>query len=252
MKMEDHFKETLKRAVANEPPELDAWSRFERRMHRGRNVRLFVPIAAAAAVIVAGVIAVPKLFFRTEAIPVLTSPTPTPASPSPSPDPYAGWNYSRNAGDLWQVYYPKSWYGQMAPLPIFEGVASLQPPDVEPIEKGLPTFAVSIRFDQGSDPGRPPSGEPTPAARETVARDDGRTEYRTEHDKDGMHVIVYQLAWTACAAGEPDCREVDGTLVVRVLASNEALWNKYGETGDLIARSIRAIDYGPIRATETP
>ena len=249
MKMEDHFKETLKRAVANEPPELDAWSRFERRMHRGRTLRLFVSIAAAAAVIAAGVVVVPKLV-RDDRIPVLTNPTP--GSPSPSPDPYAGWNYSRNADDLWEVHYPNSWYGQMAPLPIFEGVITLQPPDVEPIEKGSPTFGVSIRFDQGSQPGQPPEGEPTPTTRQKVTRDDGRAEYRSELNVDGTHVIIYQIAWTACARGEPDCREVDGTLVVRVMASTDALWTTYGETGDLIARSIRAIPYGPITATKTP
>ena len=61
MKMEDHFKETLNRAVANEPPVLDAWDRFERRIGRSRRWRLFAGLAGAAAVIVAAVIVVPQL-----------------------------------------------------------------------------------------------------------------------------------------------------------------------------------------------
>lgn len=64
MKMEDHFKETLNKAVENEPPVLDAWDRFERRMGRSRRWRMVVAFAGAAAVIVAAAIVVPQLGTR--------------------------------------------------------------------------------------------------------------------------------------------------------------------------------------------
>ncbi|TMK22725.1 MAG: hypothetical protein E6G68_01650 [Actinobacteria bacterium] len=252
MKMEDHFKETLNKAVANEPPVVDAWSRFEGRVHRGRRMRWSAGFAVAVAVAVASLIVVPKLGQQSIIAPATNPPSNSFASSSPSlADPYQGWHSSRNADGLWQVRYPASWYGDEAPLPIFEGVAELQPPDVQPIVKGLPTFAVTIRFDQGTSPDSVPTEgpQPSPAKKVTI---DGSPGFRSESDSNGEHVIVYRIAWTACAAGETPCRAVDGTLVIRVLASTQTFWNMYGDTGDLVARSIRHIGSGPIPATQSP
>jgi hypothetical protein len=233
MKMEDHFKETLSRAVANEPPVQDAWATFEGRVRRGRRARLLASIAAAAAVVAAGAIVTPKLL-PDKGIHVTTPP------PVPSPtDPYEGWETGRRMEAQFDVRYPKGWSGVDPSQPAFEGVDEIQPSDVEPLEKGLPTFAVTIRFDQSAEPDRPLPGEPT-AERRQITWNDGQTAYRSERVGDnGEREIVYQIAWVGCAAGEDICREVDGTLVVRVLASTGQLWSIYGETGDLIARSVR-------------
>ena len=249
MKMEDHFKETLNNAVANEPPVQDAWSRFERRVRRGlwmRGLRV-----AATAAVVAGAVWVAYPLVKSDN-PVIVPPATQPPTSTPIvPDPYAGWHSSANADALWMVRYPSDWYGQDAPLPIFEGVNELQPPDVEALEKGLPTFAVTIRFAQGEKVYPPPSGEIT--TNETIVqRSDGRTAYRFDSADHGERTVVYRIEWDACAAGESTCHVVSGTLIVRLIAGNNTLWTRYGDVGEKIAQSIEHIEPGPIINSPSP
>ncbi|MFY9587825.1 MAG: hypothetical protein WAT66_10265 [Actinomycetota bacterium] len=241
MKMEEHFKQTLNRAVANEPPVLDAWDRFEQRAGRGRRVRLFAGIAAAAAVAIASVIVVPKLATnRAIDVPPATQP------PSPTPtvtrDVYAGWESGRRTTDLYEVRWPQGWSGFDPAQPAFEGVDAIQPPNVEPLEKGEPTFAVTIKFEQGATPSESASGEQLGEPTRST-RADGRTQYRLERATPGEgRSILYLIEWTACARGETPCRQVSGTLFVRIIAGTDPLWQEHGATGELIAASVRHVD----------
>lgn len=88
MKMEDHFSETLRRAVSSEPPVIDAWSRFERRLTRRRRARLALSLVAGAATVAAAALVVPNLVPDRDVTPIDPSPTPaTPATASPSETP---------------------------------------------------------------------------------------------------------------------------------------------------------------------
>lgn len=60
MRIEEHFREILSRAVADEPPVADAWERFERRARRGRRVRL-VAAAALSGAVAAAIVFSPRL-----------------------------------------------------------------------------------------------------------------------------------------------------------------------------------------------
>src|SRR5437870_3958339 len=118
--MEDHFRETLRHAVSNEPPVQDAWKQFERRVGRARRVRLLTSVAAAAAVIAAGAIVVPHLTHSGRVIVPQTQP----------PDAYAGWKTFESTVGEFRVRYPADWR-----VTEFEGTYDILPP-------GMPAPAV--------------------------------------------------------------------------------------------------------------
>jgi hypothetical protein len=244
MKMEDHFKETLRKAVANEPPVQEAWSTFERRVRRGRSIRLFTAIAATAAVVAVGVIVGPKLLRDDTGIGVATNP---PTS-SPSANPYAGWEPRLMGERFYSFQYPRDW----AEPTEFEGVQALQPEGVEPLERGGKTFAISVRFDQGVSPASFPDSR---QGWTSVQRDDAREAYRREEATDGSHVVEYRIEWRACAAGESPCRDVGGTLNIRIFGSNDSLWERHIDDAQLIVDSIRYVarpNFGPPPSTSSP
>ena len=237
MKMEEHFKETLNRAVANEPPALDAWDRFERRTGRGRRVRLFAGIAAATAIAVASVVVVPRLG-TTPGIGLSTNPPST--SPTPTVDPYANFQPLQYQAESWILYHPQSWT-QSA----YEGVTSLQPRDVENVNKGLPTFVVDIRLEVDTPLFPDPEGED---AKYVGARAiGGRQTYRYEASTSGTHIIKYRIDWTKppppCPTPPGSCGPTGPrTLVVAIRGSTDELWNKYISDAQLIADSIEYSD----------
>jgi len=235
MKMEDHFKEMLRKAVENEPPVHDAWSRLERGVRRDRGVRLTVAIAGAAAVIAASTIVVPKLGARRFLITPSTIPPSPTSTPSFGPPPGLfqphGWQIATSEAGLWITRYPKGWTSGE-----FEGVTSFQPRGVQSVNKGLPTFDVDIRFQQGERPYPPPAGDKSTYRAQT--RGDGRVQYKSEVRQRGSHVVTYRIDWMACAAGETPCRIVSGTLVVRIHSDTPTLWSRYASDAELIASSI--------------
>jgi hypothetical protein len=142
MKMEEHFKETLNRAVANEPPVLDAWDRFERRVGRSRRWRLFAGLAGTAAVIVAAAIVVPQL--GTSGVkpgPFATQPSTVIPTDLGNPFPIDDWNTFKSA-DGYEVRYPRWWV-----VSEFEAVWEFRPYWLKGEAVGEPTYSVTFRVD---------------------------------------------------------------------------------------------------------
>jgi len=227
MKMEDHFKETLHDAVANEPPALDAWDRFERRAGRSRRWRLAASLAGTAALITAAAIVVPQL-----------STSETPRTPIVStPDPYAGWLTAEDPVGQWTLRHPMSWR-----VTQFEGDYEVLPPGEVATPAGEPTFAVTIaRLSEDL--------EPSAAAEDpTVVRgvwEDGRPFMRIQQR--GYSVgYIYRIDWRApCAFETPACDVEPATLVVHVFSTDQARLDRYVEEADLVAKSIVYRDVPP-------
>ena len=242
MKMEDHFKESLNRAVANEPPVLDAWDRFEQRAHRGRNVRLFASIFAAAAVVVAAVIIVPQLGTG-DGLGLSTEPT----SQSPSPtvtsttDPYEGWaTFGPMGGAPYGLRYPNDWRATS-----FHGVSELLAPGQPPTSKGDPTMAVTLTLDdqEFDDPDKFRR-----AGFDRSTRSDGRPfVWREEELPDGGRRVDYRIEWSFCVRADstPGCVRSPRTLVVTIYAGTRQLWDTYGETAERIVTSIEYTQDAP-------
>lgn len=225
MKIEDHFKETLHRAVANEPPVLDAWDRFERRVGRSRRWRLVASLAGAAAVIAAAAIVVPQLSSSpVRPIPKITQP----------PDPYAGWQFASDPVGQWTVRFPRDWRAVS-----FEGTYDILPPGEIGTAAGKPTFAVYIaKLDEELEP---PAAEGDPSVLRGVWSD-GRPYLKIDLKPEDKSVVghTYRIDWRPpCAFETPACDVAPSTLVVQVIEiGNDGRFQRYGETGDLIARSI--------------
>ncbi len=236
MKMEEHFKESLNRAVANEPPVLDAWDRFEQRAGHGRRVRLFVAIAAATAVAVASVIVVPRLGtsggIGLATQPPTQSPTPTQTA---DPNEFTSLQY---LAESWILSIPQTWTESSR----FEGVTSLQPRDVENVNKGLPTFVIDIRLEVDTSAFPPPEGEDGEFMR--GQRDDGRAIYRSESPvADGNHLIKYRIDWTKpCASTATPCANKPRTLVLAIRGNTDELWDRYIHDAQLIVDSVEYSD----------
>ncbi|MGH2785352.1 MAG: hypothetical protein ACRDJ1_08820 [Actinomycetota bacterium] len=223
MKMEDHFKETLRGAVANEPPVLDAWDRFERRLGRSRRWRIVASIAGAVAVIVAAAVVVPQLG---------TSPTLLPKVVQP--DPFAGWTTAEDPIGQWKVKHPPTWR-----VTQFEGVYEVLPPGEIATAAGEPTFAVTIaRLSEDL--------EPSAAAEDpTVQRGtwpDGRPYLRIQMQAgDGSVGYIYRIDWSppcAFATQGTVCDFEPSTLVVHIYSSDQTRYDRYVADADLVARSI--------------
>lgn len=231
MKMEDHFKETLNRAVANEPPVLDAWERFDRRAHRDRNLRLLASMAAAAAAIVAAVIIVPQigtgggLGLSTE------PPSPSPAA-TPTADPYAGWaTYDYDLYRL-KLRHPTDWR-----VVVFEADPEVLAPGQDPTAAGEPTMAVTLTLlDQEFD-------DPDLRAQgfDRSTRPDGRAFVWSEVElASGGRRIDYRIDWSTCVRGAtpPGCTRNAQTLIVTIHAGTRQRWEAYGATAERIVSSI--------------
>lgn len=230
MKMEEHFKDTLERAVANEPPVIDSWTTFERRVRRDRGVRMFGSAFAIVAVIVAAVIVVPKLGRN----PAIITPSTNP--PSPNTDPYAGWKtYEYDLYDF-KLRYPEDWS-----IKIFESDPEVVAPGQKATAAGEVTMAVTLtlldaRFydpqwrEFGLDPG---------------TRPDGRTFVRhiTEPLDGGGRRIEYSIDWSTClrSAEPPTCVRMERTLFVAIHVGTEALGVQYGTIAEKIVTSIEYV-----------
>ncbi|MEX2554938.1 MAG: hypothetical protein WEB06_04845 [Actinomycetota bacterium] len=223
MKMEEHFKETLNRAVANEPPVLDAWDRFERRVGRSRRRQMVAGLAGAAAVIVAAVIVVPQL--GTGGATRITPPIAPPA-------PYVGWSEASDPIGQWTVKHPLTWR-----VTHFEGVYEVLPPGEIGTAAGEPTFAVTIaRLEEDLERSAAEGAEGV--LRGTWGG--GRPYMRIEQQAgDGSVGYFYRIDWRPpCAFETPACDIAPSTLVVHVFASDQARFDKYSADGELVARSI--------------
>jgi hypothetical protein len=236
MKMEDHFKETLNRAVTNEPPVLDAWDRFERRLGRSRRWTLMASIAGMAAVIVAAVLVVPQLM-RDDGTGVTTQPTSSPSvtpSPSPTVDPYAGWLTFENEEQLYRLKHP-TWRVGM-----FEAVYEFGPPGLPATDaRGAEdSFGVVVNvldaslFDTKLAP--MPSAGPSQRASDTEESRDGTVLY-----------IKHRIDWSAsrCITLGTACPKGDELyLLVTIQGEDTAeLMGRYREIAELIVQSIEYV-----------
>lgn len=236
MKLEEHFKDTLERAVANEPPVIDSWTMFERRVRRDRGVRAFGSVFAIAALIVAAVLVVPRLGRSPEPF---FNPNPNPESPSPSPSPstdaFAGWNTfkSPTPEDLYSLRYPGDWR-----VTKFENMHEVLAPGQPGTPEGMPTAAVSIEvlMDEEFD---------TPALRadgfDRSTGPDGRPYVLRERlQSDGGTTIDYRFDWSSCVPSmTKGCiRGRADTLIVSIELSTRGLQDSYRETAERIVSSI--------------
>lgn len=239
MKMEDHFKETLTRAVANEPPVVDAWDRFERRTQRGRRMRLFGAIAAAAAVAVAAVIVVPKLGSDSpqgRGIRFASPPPTVDPSPPPTVDPYAGWKTYENADDHYRLRHPADWVASEN-----EGNREFRPPGLPGLGAGAEgTFGVDIAFfidRAGYEISRP--------TQEGVRQDGREYAWFDVVLDDGARTRQYRIDWSEARCGAPPatCPAGDSMMLTASLIGEDTaeFFRRYEDIGELIIKSIERI-----------
>jgi hypothetical protein len=231
-RLEDHFKDSLHRAVANEPPVVDAWDRFEGRARRDRRVRFAAALASVAVIAAASALAIPQLL--PESSPVITPPT-----ESPTPDPHAGWKEFVNDVDLYRLRYPADWR-----VTNYEGVHEVLAPGQPATQAGEPTMAVTLALLGGNEQFDSPEWRARGYERST--RPDGRPfVWNEERRGDGWHTVTYRIDWSApCTFQNPQyperpvCDIANETLVVQILAGNGELWSSYEETARRIVDSI--------------
>lgn len=228
MKMEEHFKETLNRAVANEPPVLDAWDRFEQRAGRSRRIRLFAAIAAATAVAVASVIVVPKLGSNEVSPPFVTNPPTT-------GDPYEGWKTFTPEEGVFTLRYPPTWTVVKDEMSYI-----VQPPGVpRGLASGEPTFAVDIQ----QRAGELYTSEFSSAEEARWA--DGRRFVGKAEERGPERSVTYRVEWGAAFGCASDSiptgfKQDPQTLRVAMIGSTPKLW-EHVEVGRLVVDSIRWI-----------
>ena len=234
MRMEDHFKDTLHKAVANEPPVIDAWDRFEGAVRRDRRWRLAASLAGATAVIAAAVIVVPQL--GTDNTPVTPADPPTTSSPSPSSspsvDPYAGWKSFENTSMHYRLKHPADWK-----MTQFEAVWEFTAPEMDFTDARGPdgSFGVIVNVDALFN-------DPPLASKPGAGPDERTTEVDTTTQEGNVLVIRYRIDWspnrcitlgTPCAPGE------DQVMVFTINGEDApAFMGKYQEIGELIRASI--------------
>jgi hypothetical protein len=234
--MEDHFKETLRKAAANEPPVLDAWDRFERSVRRDRRWRFTAAIAGLAAVIVAAVIVVPQLGTGgVRVIPPLTN-SPTPGSPSPSADPYAGWQTYTNADQFYRLKFPAGWRYTMN-----EAVYEFVPDGLDATDaKGAEgSFGVIVNLhDQAFFGDKPLESKPG-------AGPDDRTSDVTVTHEGTVLVETHRIDWSAsrCITLQTACDPGDDlVLTVRINGEDNAqLMGKYRDLAELLVQSLERL-----------
>jgi hypothetical protein len=227
MKMEDHFKDTLHKAVASEPPALDAWDTFRQRVHRGRRVRMVASFAGAAALIVAAVIVLPKL----GAEPGGVRPE-SPGSTAPTLDAYAGWNTYENPQWGLQLRYPSDWVNSP-----FEGVQEFHPGSLPGLEPGMPTFAVSV-FLLGESYDAIDAG---PGNYTNGTAGDGEAYLRVEQ---AGRQITYLVDWRGQCGAAPACTlrlilsapQGDGSPAQ--VSAARGYWDRYVDQGERLVASV--------------
>ena len=232
MKMEDHFKETLNRAVANEPPVLDAWDRFERRMGRSRRWRMLAGLAGAAAVIVAAVIVVPQLGTGGTRI---VAPIATPSSPTPTVDPYAGWQTFGNLEQHYLLKHPNEWR-----VSIFEAVYEFGPRELPATDArgAQDSFGVVVNVLDASFFDTKLTTKPGAGPSERTSD--------TEESRDGTVLYIrHRIDWSAsrCITLGTTCPEGDELyLLVTIQGEDTAeFMGTFREMGELIVQSIEYV-----------
>lgn len=236
MKMEENFKDTLERAVSNEPPVIDSWATFERRVRRDRAVRMFASMAAIVAVIVAAVIVVPKLGRS----PSIITPSTNPPSPSPSPsvDEYAGWDtFKSPATDRYTLRHPTDWR-----VVKYEGSHEVLAPGQIGTQEGSPTMAVTLELLEGEFD----SPELRSQGFDRSTRADGRPYVWTEETLSNGAKHQYRFDWSTCVRGimEPGCIRTPQTLYITIQAGTAQLVESYLATAEKIVTSIAYV--GPV------
>lgn len=230
MKMEDHFKKTLNRAVANEPPVLDAWDRFERRVGRSRRWRLVASIAGAAAVIVAAVIVVPQL---DASAPRVVHPITSPS------DPYLGWITFELPEQHYRLRYPADWKKSVFEAHWGFGPSELPFVDGRGADDSFGVVIAVLEQDLLDPPLRAkPGASPT---------SDERTGDSSQTALDGNVLrVVYRTDWSAsrCITLQTECPPGDDlVLLVTILGEDgPEFMGRYRDIADLIRRSIEYID----------
>jgi hypothetical protein len=232
--MEEHFRDTLERAVANEPPVIDQWARFERRVRRDRGVRVFGSMAAIVAVLVAVVIIVPKLGGKPV---VFKDPGPTPESPSPSPSPtadqYAGWEtFESSAADRFTLRHPSEWR-----VVRHEGSYEVLAPGQVGTQEGTPTMAVTIELLEGEFDSPELRGQ----GFDRSTRADGRPFVWTEESiANGGRKHQYRIDWSTCVPGimRPGCIRTPETLYVTIQADGAQRVESYLAIAEKVVASI--------------
>lgn len=236
MRMEDHFRDTLHRAVANEPPVVDAWDRFERRARRGRSMRLGFSLAAGLAVIAAVVFVVPRLVTDRSGF-IEPGPGPTHA---PTVDPYARWEPFGRDQEHYRLRYPTGW--QLRPS---EGNWEIQPPGMQGLAAGgKGSFGVEIAVLDRSI-----AGELANATR--GIRADGREYLRSEavvagEGGPGVRQVIYRIDWSAsrCGIDPGECPAGDAFILNALIVGEDidSFFGQYQEQGELIVNSIERVD----------
>ncbi len=231
MRMEEHFKETLNRAVANEPPVMDAWDRFEQRAGRGRRVRLLAAFAAAAAVAVASVIVVPKLG-TDGGIGLATQPP----SSSPTVDPYEGWQTFTNPDQHYRVKYPADWNRTM-----FEAVFEFVPPGLPATDARGAEGSFGVIFNV-----HPAETIEPPLRSDPAATGDTRASDVVETRDGSVLVITHLIDWsrTRCITLGTTCPQGDA-LVLTVRINGEDSREFMGTYRALAELIVDSVEYVP-------
>jgi hypothetical protein len=236
MKMEDHFKETLRRAAANEPPVLDAWDRFERRLGRSRRWMLMASLAGVTAIVVAAVLVVPQLGKSAKGRGVTTQPSSPTPTPSPTVDPYAGWKTFENAEQHYRLRYPSDWRES-----VFEAVYEFNPPGLPSTDgRGAEdSFGVIVNvlessfFEEKPLASNPDIG-PGERSSDTTERRDGTILY-----------ISHRFDWSAsrCITLGTTCPEGDDLILLVTIQGEDTaeLMGTYREMGEQIIASLEYV-----------
>jgi hypothetical protein len=245
-RIEDHFAEALRRAVASEPPVGDPWARFARRVRRERRRRAAAAGLAAVATAVAAWAVAPRLLGRGEGLAPATTGSPSApatATPSPSPAPSesadtAGWATLAVDEDDYRLRYPPGWR-----TTVFEGVHEVLAPGQPATAVGEPTLAVTLALL------REPYDDPAWASLGPFERgrwSDGRPWVRREvREEGGSRRVETRIDWSTCVPGVTlgprgqGCERVPSgvrALVVTVHVGSDALWERYG------ADALRVVD----------
>ncbi len=236
MRLDEHFKDTMRRAVANEPPLEDAWARFERRAKRSRVTRSLVAFSGAAAVIAAGLVVVPRLLSND----VRLGPDDTPtAEPSATPvDATAGWRPFLNATDGYAIKQAPTWRRGW-----FEGHTEWNPPGFRSAIVGEPTFAIEVWRDFTKYTDVPPPG--SPSRRSEGSLPGGEAYVRFEQDRR----VTYHINWRVpdpkpCSAPPgADCTQglplkIATVFVDIVGIAGDDRWPVFRENAERMARSL--------------
>jgi len=233
VKMEEHFKEALNRAVANEPPAVDAWTRFEERAVHGRRVRVFAAIATATVIALASIVVVPRLGRGSGINLAIDAPSPSSSTTTQTVDPYAGWKTYESTLHDFTLRYPEDWT-----VKIVEGNPEVLAPGQQTTAASELTMAVTLKFfnsklydpkwrEFGLDPGTRPDGRPF-------------LRHVAEPLDSGGKRIEYSIDWSTCfgSTGTPPCVRSARTLFVAITVGTKALGDEYLKTAESIVTSI--------------